>query len=662
MKNKLLHMVIVLLFNSQLRAQCLIFPVDLKTHISESTHVLEGELQYVETEKDDYGRIYSFYKLVVYKSFKGGILDSVLIRSFGGTVGLEMAVSYPSDDLKNDYGIFFLKKASDFFELTATTQSKIWVNNQEVLDVFDRYENYQSLINQILLYSEKVIEIKEKTWQIKTSSKRLTPVISQISPSRLTAGTDSILSIIGSDFNSSQGSGSVQFSDANSGGSSFIAPLASQYVSWTDTLIQVKLPTRAGTGVFRVTNSDPITTTSSFNLIVPYNLINLTSNPGSGNRQYFSPLQGLNTGGSMLFSLNSRFYDSTRAKNDFITALEKWRCTTLVNFDTVASTTNTDIASNNSENVVAWDFNNALSLGVLGTAYSYYSGCGSGSSVTWRVVDLDVVFNDIPFTNFNWQYGPASPSSSQFDFESVALHELGHSHQLGHVIDANQTMHFSISNGQQKNTISKNDSLAGINVVSKSGVSICSSTAMSALVNSSCSYTALPLDGIELIGMQWTNSIQLKWMVNHAYNIQKYVIEKSMDGNHFFEIGRIENEQTIGSTFEYNDYFQINHSILYYRILVYENNLPIAYSNIIEFTSSQIKPIFFIHSTNDERMLINSNVDINHIKSLLLLNALGQEIPFIKDSQSVLVRSVPSGVYFIQYEYFNKIYYQKIVF
>jgi hypothetical protein len=654
--------IVVFIFYADLRAQCMIYPIDINTLTTESTHILEGDLKYVEARKDDKGRIYSFYQLVVYKSFKGGNPDSVLMRSFGGIVGLEMAISYPSDDLKNAYGIFFLKKTSNYYELTATAQSKIWVNNHEVLDVFRRFDNYQSLSNQIVELTKKVEVFREKSWSEKTSSKRLTPVISQIIPSRLSAGTDSVVSIKGSNFNATQSGGYVEFSDANSGGSSFISPLASQYVYWDDTLIQVKLPTRAGTGVFRVTNSDPITTTSSFNLTVPYNLINVTFDPGSGNRQYIAPLQGLNSGGSMLFSLNTRFYDSTSAKNDFITALEKWRCTTLVNFDTMSSTTNTDITSNNLENVVAWDFNNALSLGVLGTAYTYYSGCIVGSIISWHVRDLDIIFNDVPLTGYNWQYGSVSPSTSQFDFESVALHELGHSHQLGHVIDANQTMHFSIANGQQKNTISKNDSLAGINIVSKSGVSICANTAMSSLLNSSCSYSMLPLDRIELSGIQRMNSIQLKWTVHNAYNIQKYVIEKSMDGNHFYEIGRIQSHQSFTNHFEYIDDFQINYPLFYYRILVYENDLPTSYSNIIDFTSNATKPIFHVSTITNERILINSTIDVNHIKTLLIFNSLGNKIPFVLDGQSVSVLSVPSGVYFIQFEYFNKVYFQKIVF
>ena len=41
--------------------------------------------------------------------------------------------------------------------------------------------------------------------------------------------------------------------------------------------------------------------------------------------------------------------------------------------------------------------------------------------------------------------------------KTVALHELGHAHRLGHVIDANAVMHYNIDFGQVRYTLDQND-------------------------------------------------------------------------------------------------------------------------------------------------------------------------------------------------------------
>jgi hypothetical protein len=50
----------------------------------------------------------------------------------------------------------------------------------------------------------------------------------------------------------------------------------------------------------------------------------------------------------------------------------------------------------------------------------------------------------------------------------VALHELGHAHQLAHVINTIDLMHFSISAGTQKRNIETNNLLAANWVMNKS--------------------------------------------------------------------------------------------------------------------------------------------------------------------------------------------------
>lgn len=641
----------------------MLVPVGLNDLVTLSDEVVEGQLSFIESRKASNGHIYSYYQLEVFKSYKGLNNNILIIKTFGGNLGLELSVSYPSDELQDQIGIFFLIKKGEYYELTATAQGKIWINNQKVIDVFGRYQSYEQ-INRLIkdITKEERIFKSLPTKEQSKNTKRLTPTISSISPTHLSAGTDSIVTIKGFNFNSTQGSGFVEFSDANSGGNSFISPLASQYLYWDDTMIRLKFPTRSGTGVFRVTNSDPITTTSTFNINVPFNLINVTFNPGTGNRQYTTPLQGLNSGNSMLFSYNTRFFDSTKARLDLKNALEKWRCSTLVHFDTLSTTTSTDVTSNNLENVIAWDFNNTLSLGVLGTAYSNYSGCLSGGIVTWFARDLDVIFNDVPFTGYTWEYGPGTPSSSQFDFESVALHELGHSHQLGHVIDATQTMHYSIANGQRKNTISRNDSLGGVDLVNRSLSSICGNNAMTALTNSNCSYLALSLDEIQLHVYKIQNLYQINWSVINEFQIEQYEVQVSFNGIDFKDVHTIKSNQNqqFLQLYQFEEERISKHQLIYYRIAAVENGIKKYFSNIVEIKNEvPFSDVFFVN--NSDLNQIQTHFDMKLIKQIKIFNQIGQNIDFQQVNNTITLENNHQGVYFIQFEIQNNLIVQKII-
>lgn len=95
--------------------------------------------------------------------------------------------------------------------------------------------------------------------------------------------------------------------------------------------------------------------------------------------------------------------------------------------------------------------------------------------MNWYVRELDISFD----RTYSWYYGTGLPSNSQYDFESVATHELGHGHQLGHVRDNAKVMHYSISNGQRKPELATTDIACG-NYVKTKGVttSICNKDKM----------------------------------------------------------------------------------------------------------------------------------------------------------------------------------------
>ncbi len=123
---------------------------------------------------------------------------------------------------------------------------------------------------------------------------------------------------------------------------------------------------------------------------------------------------------------------------------------------TVGAVTAINIVAPDTINIVRFDVGSELPAGVLGRCTSWYGGCGSDPSI-WVVGEIDVVFNDAT----NWQFGPADPTVAQVDFESVAVHELGHGQQLNHIISPGAVMHFSIGGGTKARVLGAGDITGG---------------------------------------------------------------------------------------------------------------------------------------------------------------------------------------------------------
>lgn len=298
--------------------------------------------------------------------------------------------------------------------------------------------------------------------------------ITSFSPATISAGTGSQVTIDGSGFGAGPPSASkyVEFANADNGGLTNVKPAAVEYVSWTDTRIVVIVPYGAGTGPILVSNGTG-STTSSTNLVVSYNIINIST--------YQIKHVNKNTQGGYNWQLEKGFDAQSNAKNSFLRSWSAWTCSTGINWK-VGAPTPANQTGRDGINIVRFDTGAELPAGVLGVAYTYYSSCGSNK---WEIAEVDLVFD----REQNWNFEDAPPSPSQFDFQSVALHELGHAHSLGHVIDGSDLMHYAIAPGARRDIQSNNRSGGDFQVAfsSQPGGGSCSG-AMVASVPSSCNF------------------------------------------------------------------------------------------------------------------------------------------------------------------------------
>jgi hypothetical protein len=485
---------IILVFNThKLTAQGLMYEVPLIEQVQRSTQVIEGKVISKESFwNTNEGNIFTVNTVEVYKVFKGAPNDVIEIITPGGTVGLAAEIVTPSLNLsEGQTGVFILEDtAINLARPESSLRSYVPYSSSQGFYAYNLMDNnaangfkVKNGITQTL-YSE-LIELTNQDYisvrpfdvdalvQQYNSNASSQPIVS-ITPLVTTAGTQSTITITGFAFGATQGS--VEFANADSGGANFISALSSQIVSWSDTEVVVEVPSRAGTGRVRVVSAAGPISTSTQDITVNYAELNVVTGGFAYPTQHIDE----NGNGGATWRMQIDFDSNASAKASFLRAFDTWVCETGINWENGAITF-TDNATLDGINIVRFDNGSELPPGVLGRNTSYWSGCNQGGQISWFVNELDIVFNDTT----NWQFGPAPAGGSQIDFESVAVHELGHGHQLGHVIDNNKIMHFAIGPGTTSRTLSQDDIDAGNDVQQRSvNNPVCGESPMT---NSACS-------------------------------------------------------------------------------------------------------------------------------------------------------------------------------
>ncbi len=483
---------------------CMMVPQSLNKRVTESDLVVEGKILGQKAFwNHDESKIYTVNKVEVYKVFKGTLLQNVIsVVTEGGVVGMKMMKVSPSLSLvPGEVGMFSLNMSGvslkqynpNFLNNVGNSNNKIQVASpnetlytsygsaqgyinydrysQKAVGVFDQYVDVVNdlyiQINNITNRGYADIVAFDATGFIKQTnngSRAVVTITSITNPvtgnNTASAGTYTEIQIVGSGFGTAVGQ--LRFANADDGGATTINCPAGLILSWTDTQIDVLVPNGATTGNVEVRNATTGSNTGS--LIVPYNVTNL----GSSGVENAADMVNTNAVGGYTWTYSTNFYSNPQAVARFGESLCEWTNATGINWDT-ASTTSTVACEGGGDgvNIVAFDNSCGLPGGVLGTCYSYYSGCYSGGILSWYVSDLDIKFD----AGQNWNFLAGPPAFSEYDFKSVAMHEVGHGHQLGHFALSSDIMYWSLTNGFQNVTIDANASNAGLFVMNRNSTS-----------------------------------------------------------------------------------------------------------------------------------------------------------------------------------------------
>jgi hypothetical protein len=310
-----------------------------------------------------------------------------------------------------------------------------------------------------------------------------------------------------------------------------------EIISWTDTQIRLKIPSKAGTGTMEVMTSTN-TSAGTIPIVIKWSHImiyNSTNMPGGLNQRQRIELLN-NSNGGYMFTPNTGFAADAPAKAAFDRAIATWRCSTAVNFAVLPTTTSVaTVAGTDGVNCVFYDPSITAASGNLGVCHSFFGGAFCPVGVMWYVTELDIRFRNNNVGSVTWNYGPGAPAFGDYDFESVTAHEVGHGHGLDHVIDAAKMMHFAISNGQTKRLPSAAEIEGGQFKVAHSSAAHCQSSPTPMLpILTNCNLSVLPLTWLSMNVQLQHRSVLVQWETADEYNNERFEVLRS-NGNGIFE-------------------------------------------------------------------------------------------------------------------------------
>jgi hypothetical protein len=274
------------------------------------------------------------------------------------------------------------------------------------------------------------------------------------------AGVGNMVTIVGTGFGMSRGTGQVKFTNADDGGVSRLNGLNdSDYVSWSDTHIQIKMPSFAdvinpvdtsilGGGIFVVTNNSGQSAFSSLNMSgssfsIYFSLFDLRNISTTHKNRV--DLRQTDTSGGYILRLNpSDFPSGSPQRIVFTQAVHDWVCMTGVNLEIGKDTTIT-AANPIMNDGVNYIFFGATSL--LGGTQHWPEYCAS--DVTSQK-EGDIIFKN----NFSAPYSFAYDTNTthnipanQYDFYETCTHELGHFIGLEHNVISTDLMYYGETTG-----------------------------------------------------------------------------------------------------------------------------------------------------------------------------------------------------------------------
>ena len=476
-----------------LKGQCLEYELSLEDKLKESEYVFEAKvLKQQAFVSETNGQIYTCHSLLPLINFKTAELsDTVFLITRGGETEDFIDMVFPSLQLSvGDKGVFLLRASNIDYQAAGIhivcepvgySQGfiRFHATDKTYLSTFKQYPSKKKLHHQLsnILMEPVSVLCEEDDEDISLHSNTIIPnynrevdtlFISSFNKIFATAGNHDTLTIYGEGFDEYTDTSYVQFRNVNFPNFEiYESVLPELIVSWTDTEIKVVVPGKvsngtkkgAGTGRIKVINRFKQEATSEGNITILYNKLSSYDFYGELSKVFL--INNDNAGGYTLY-LDTNFHNNPFAKAAIERAVETWRCNTGLNYKIANEASGTTcVLLDDNINTISFDFDCPLMAGALAGTSVRLSKATCSKPVLYS---FDMVFA----TAINWNFTQSATASSQVDFESIALHELGHSHGCEHVLDYEKTMHPSTGIGFDRRFIDGNTQKCGKLIISQS--------------------------------------------------------------------------------------------------------------------------------------------------------------------------------------------------
>ena len=251
----------LLIVTENIDAQGMITHTILEERLRSSELIIEGKvIDKTSFWGEDGKMIYTSNKIELYKVLSGEVrTQTIEIITIGGQIDGHMVKADPSLKLSiGQIGIFLLIKYAG--NKIDNSRNMIWwpvAENasflgygpelQKVKDVFEdraisRVDLYERIENSVKTNYREILEFPKQN-----NNRFLVPAITNITPLTVTAGTETLITITGTDFGGSGGTVFFDFANDGSGGS-YTSASSYHIQSWSATTITVWVPSGSGTG------------------------------------------------------------------------------------------------------------------------------------------------------------------------------------------------------------------------------------------------------------------------------------------------------------------------------------------------------------------------------------------------------------------------------
>ncbi|PRY14876.1 putative secreted protein (Por secretion system target) [Pontibacter ummariensis] len=662
-------------------------PLSLEERVQKADIVVEGEVISQQSFWDArHENIYTSNIIRPYKSFKGNTnSERIEVITEGGSIGFKKHVFSSALELRpGQQGVFFLNRQQQMQRTPGNTgtstmaygsqQGFVRYNLHEgkAYSVFDSYNSVQALYKELTEQTGqdyrtlaenkalKSIPALEHTQQQKQASPQAVTIRS-FSPQIASAGTETVLTINGSGFGRTRGEGAVEFLNADDAGQTFVQPLPSAYLLWTDTQIKVYIPSAtltggtAGSGPIRVIDSSGNVAVSEVPIVIEY----AYSNIGFDNKAFQPVLLDRDGLGGYSIHFAPSIMSRQPAREGFRRAMNTWICVSEVNWR-IAEPTLKDVAADDDLSIIRYASPSVVGAGVLARTISRYEGCASSTDTLFWVTEFDMEIN----SSIDWEYGPAPPEDREFDFETVMLHELGHAHQLSHVILPRAVMFYAIEFARLYRDLSLPDVTGASLVMARSlGENFCGETPMARNLDGDCNLSI----EVYTIEAEFTspNAVTVLWTTRNEILIDEFIVQRSVSGVEWEDIGVVaSNGPNPGElTYTFVDNAPLP-EIAYYRLKVVYNNTSFSFSprvrviNPASIRRLRVYPTLVNQGNNGEGLVyLTYIVETNAYLEFLLYDMKGQlvrtfDLTFTNNNTplSIDLSGLAGGMYVLKWQ------------